>query len=65
MGLSRQLSQTLISEYIHASWFDWNKPRGGEGGGVAFYHKIHTNKNDIYKFGAFVEEAIEVGFLMN
>ena len=34
-------------------------------GGTAFYHKIHTEKNDATEFGIFIEEALEAGFLMN
>ena len=33
--------------------------------GLSFYHKIHTNKNNAYEFGIFVEETLEAGFLMN
>ena len=34
-------------------------------GGTAFYHKIHTEKNDSTEFGIFIEGALEAGFLLN
>ena len=32
---------------------------------MAFYHKIHTKKNDDTKFGVFIEGALKADFLMN